>query len=342
MNKKEKELKKELIKRYSYLVSNLDIILLLYYKKYYFNIPKNIILMIEDMLLGDNDLEDSTAFKYFEELKKDKATMEKLQKMKISFEKNNSKLPEAIQTKLSVSKILELVYYRIDNQSNRLNVEAKKAIIDEYYRIFRYSNDGKVWHSGVRLKGKDLNNIKNGFFFSGPLGTEKVSFATYFGECSFKVPKESFPNDSENGVENSEFIQSVYEILVLNRIKSGNEFFLTEKEKQAIYLSIHNELPFDFSIKCESSNTFLNRPSESLPCGTKFRISEEEIFACQSPETLEYSFFYLCPICGYIIEINKKDLPLNFQEKIIQISTQDKNLVRKRQLLSELSALNNK
>lgn len=333
------EAKKELIYRYLYLFNNIDYILLPYYEKYYFKLPRNIILMLEEMLLGEKKLEETEAFKYYENLKSDENFLKKIQKIKKNLEKNNKDLPEIIQTKPNLEEVLSIIYSRIRNQISRGLADPKNYIIDEYFRIYRYSNDGKVWTSGKNLKSSDFKNCNGGVFFAYVGPTEKVEIDTAMGKISYNKPKEFVPSDIETGTEYNDFIDAIYNQMYKNKLKNGYYFLFTEKEKQEIYIRTHNELPFDFTLVCNQSDIDYDRPNGSEACGSKFIAKIDEIFYYLNPSTLEDSFYHLCPNCGYIVEIDKEKLSKSLQKKIKDKYFFDNDFFKAQLLKSELKIL---
>ena len=124
-----------------------------------------------------------------------------------------------------------------------------------------------------------------------------------------------------------------------------NFSLLTEQEKQYIYLTYHDELPWNLEKTCELEEqiiptmieTRLARPEHTMPCGETFYVNEEEIFV-NSRDVL-YRYYQLCPHCGYIVNIPKKILSDGIKIRIEERCLKDPNLFRKMYLYSELFSL---
>ena len=145
---------------------------------------------------------------------------------------------------------------------------------------------------------------------------------------------------SNHGVGFSKFI-SGFNVKKYKGAKSYVCFGLSEKDKQEIYLKLHDELPWDLKIECkmeELNGNYINdyrlkRPQDTKPCGCTFNVKEGQIFVSAQ------GFYHLCSQCGFIVKVPNNLLSENMQNRIKVRCNKDKNLFRKMELLSELQAL---
>lgn len=324
--------KQELVRRYKYLYENATLILapfmyksqpegFIYLK---INLLDDINFLFEEFLLSDKPMEKSSLYKMIERKKNEKEYLEKVKKgLELVEENNKDKIDEFQLTwfgiKLDLYQILKLVSKYIDEQSGDLdNKKNKLYVIDQYYRILRYNNDGKIYKSGRNLtldeswggiivepKRKPIREKKD-------IGVGKNSFITAIKTCQY------------------------HEI---------NWSIFTEREKQEIYLQYHDELPCDLKTTCTLEDQYietpidsrLTRPPHTNPCGNLFTIKEEDIFIDSDDEL--YRYYHLCPHCGYIVNIPKEILSEGIKQRIEDRCNQDNMLFRKYYLYSEQFSL---
>ena len=111
-------------------------------------------------------------------------------------------------------------------------------------------------------------------------------------------------------------------ILADKRLKHEyNNSLFSESDKQDIYLSLHDELPWNLSKLCEyeqvyypDQNIKISRPKGTKPCKELFQINEKDIFI--NKDDYLYRYFTLCPHCGFIVNIPKEILPSNIKKRI--------------------------
>lgn len=354
------QMKEELISRYKYIFENAMYILAPYmyeetqnelaernkrYKKkgyvrlisetpliYLKKIQPSLLLDLESFLLSDIPLEESKLYADLESKKQNADYLKKVKDGMRLIEKKNSKhsLPiyqELDLLKLDLWELLTILREFINEQSNDLkNKDKKLTALDEYFRINRYRNDGKLWTSGYLINFKDIKNYSN---FSAVLPNPN------------NERKPSRDKD-DIGLKESSFIK--YMSNQANHYDC-NFSILTEQEKQSIYLTFHDELPWDLEKTCEIEEEYiplmietrLARPEHTNPCGKTFQIKEEEIFF-DSKDKL-YRYYQLCPHCGYIVNIPKEILSEGIKDRIEARCQKDSNLFRKMYLYSELFSL---
>lgn len=232
---KKNQIKQEFIKRYIYLCDNAELILapsvldandlkIIYpdynWSKNYVTIEDlrpNILRYLEILLLDDKPLEENRGFKLFESFKETEvcdAEYLKIQTAKI-VAYNKIQAIKGLELKLNEIKILTQVYKYIKNQSfDIINKQRKLRVIDEYLRIARFKNDGKIWTSGYNYTSHDISQLKN---------------------FSYVFTRDLKPNREEIdiGVLSNKFIRYI----------SSKFMFLSEKEKQEIYLKYHDDDP---------------------------------------------------------------------------------------------------
>lgn len=344
MNKE--EAKKELIKRYKYIYENAHIILAPHmYKQtkdernklnkqfieeglidlvtdklsiYLKPLPDFMLLHLESFLLSDIKMEDSKLYKEVEYKKNSKEFMLLVKDgLKLVDEKNKDINNEALKLNVDSWQLLTVVYDFIKRQTGFISNKGKKLrALDEYFRINRYKNDGNLYTSGKNMNMKDINNSPN--------YSALVTYNRIIGR-----------NENDTGLEDGDFINIVSN--ESNHYKN-NLSILTEKEKQEIYLSYHDELPCDLETTCKPNkdNTAimdgeLTNLNNMEPCFLYFNIKEEEIFVDNDGK-----YYHLCPHCGYIVNIDEKLLSQSVKKKIDDRCKNDPQLFKKMYLYSKL------
>lgn len=340
------EAKKELVRRYKYLYENAQFILAPfmyeqseeefkktieddYVRKYiknpliYLKINRldNINSLFEEFLLSDKPMEKSLLYRLVENKKKDKEYLNKVNAgLKLLEKKNEDEHNEILKTRLSIWNILGSCAEYIEEQSgNLINKERKLQVIDQYYRILRYKNDGKTYISGRNLDLYDVNSISVNI----PTNKRKPS-----------------RDKKDIGVKDNSFIS----VISSSPCYENNLSIFSEGEKQQIYLQYHDELPCDLIKTCELEEDInfmdeprLKRPKNTEPCGEDFVVKEKEIFVNFSSHL--YRYFQLCPHCGYMVNIPKEILSDGIKQRIENRCNEDNKLFRKMVLYSELYSL---
>ena len=343
--------KQELVKRYRYLYENSYFILAPYmyeqsekeYKKMisefanvygreilnrpliYLNIHKldSVNLIFEEFLLSDKPMKESRLYQMVESNRDNKDYLEKVKKGLELLEKDNKNIDyEMLKTRFDLGKLLEKVTEYVEEQSGDLkNKKRKLCVLDEYYRIYRYRNNGKIYTSGRSLNLHDVSSIL------------------------IPIHEKALLRDKNDiGVKSNIFIQ------IINSIpyNEDNLSIFTENEKQEIYLDYHDELPCDLEIACaieeeyvqSEMETMLYRPENTEPCGENFIIKEEEIFVNSNVDL--YRYYQVCPYCGYMVNIPKEILSDGVKQRIEDRCSKDDKLFRKMFLYSELFSLDKK
>ncbi len=226
MNKLEK-FKDEFIKRYRYLEINKDFILSPIIPFIYLRFLKEEVLEnLEILLLENIDLENNKGYLFLENLKQDKKYMKEVKKGVLKKDRYNKKCKyiPVMQCKPNVLTILVHIYTYIENQKFDIeNKRRKLEVIDEYIRLAKYKNDGKIWSSGRYITGHDLLNMSSEWCATIP-GT---------------ILKE--PQRITNGVFNNEFINAFSN----TRSVLKDAYHFSELEKQNVYLEFHDEISCD-------------------------------------------------------------------------------------------------
>ena len=337
---KEKEAKQELVERYKYIYRNAMFILAPYmreqseeeFKKLnktfngiikkpaiFFDIDgKPIVSTLEKFLLSDVYYEESELYKYVESKKKDK---EYLEQVKIGLEllEKCNEGKEYFITKLDEFKILSTVYDYVQDQSGDLSNKSNKLrILDEYCKLSRYKNDGKIRFSGRNRSIEDCESVS----------------------INLNSPKPS-RDKNDVGVKSNTFIKGIIRL----PYNQNNRSIFTEIEKQDVYLLFHDELRRDLEIKCDTTSPstisgIRIRPEGTEPCDTRFYIREEDIFVKQDVNIFRY--YQVCPYCGYIVNIPNEILTNGVINRIEKRCEKDPNLFRKEYLYSELKQLDDR
>ncbi len=341
------EAKEELVRRYQYLYENAQFILAPFMyeqneeefkktleddfaRKYiknpliYLKINRldNINSLFEEFLLSDKPMEKSLLYRFVENKKKDKEYLNKVNAgLKLLEKKNKDEHNEILKTRLSIWNILDSCAEYIEEQSeNLINKERKLQVIDEYYRILRYKNDGKTYISGRNLDLYDVNSI------SVNIPTNKRK------PCRDK---------KDIGIKDNSFIS----VISSSPCYENNLSIFSEGEKQQIYLQYHDELPCDLLKTCELEEEYidfkietrLKRSENTKPCGKDFTVKEEKIFV--NPNGKLYRYYQICPHCGYMVNIPNEILSNGIKQRIENRCSKDNKLFRKICLYSELYSL---
>ena len=336
------QVKAEIIKRYKYLYENAEFILAPFmfeetqeeYKKriekynlensypmIYMEIEPIFYQLIEEFLFTEDPMEKSLLYLLNEDLKTDENHLELVKEgLKLVEKKNQNQ--KYFKEVLDINNLLHKYGRYLEEQSGDLeNKNRKLRILDEYFRLYRYQNNGKVYKSGKELSIEDCPS---------------VSVA-----LEFKKPSRS---KNDIGIENNKFIEAA----VNAPHYEYNRSIFTEEEKAEVYMCYHNTLPYELYKECELEEEYvktmidsrLQRPENTEPCHEMFRIDEKEIFV--NPEDKLYRYYQVCPHCGYIVNIPKEILSEGVKQRIEERCAKDQNLFRKNYLYSELFALDKK
>jgi len=336
--------KEELVKRYKYLYENASFILAPYMHKetqnelkarnetfgsnhttpiIYLNLKfyNRIVAIFEEFLLSDIKMEESYLYKMVEKNKNNKEYLEKV-KIGLALLSKNNEDEKYFKLKLDLYKILGKVRDYLEEQSGDLkNKEKKMSVLDEYYRILRYQNNGKIYTSGRNLNLHDCDSLI-------------ISLHEH-------IPSRL---STDIGVGRNKFIDAICNA----HHHTDNHSVFTEGEKQEVYLQYHDELPYDLMIKCcleeEYIKTIIDsrlvRPENTQACFEYFSVNEQEIFI--NPDDKLYRYYQLCPHCGYIVNIPKEILSDGIKKRIETRCMMDSKLFRKMYLYSELFSLDKK
>jgi len=282
-------------------------------------------VLIEKMMFSDDCLEDTELFKKVMEYKEDSIYLDFVHDG-LEIIKKGSLTTDITNVNDAVFNILKRVRGYIEGQEKGFNKTRKLTILDEYFRIVRYSNDGRVWTSGYELSGDDIKRNLNGSA-SDPFTDNRVEVTPV----------------SNRGVGFSKFI-SGFNVKKYKGAKGYVCFSLSEKDKQEIYLKLHDELPWDLEVECKIEEPELDsmidarlvRPESTSPCGLSFKIREGDIFVSRR------GYYHLCGECGFIVKLPPSLMSEGIKARIDERCSKDKNLFRKMELISELQALDDK
>ena len=340
--------KKELINRYKYLYENATFILAPFMyeqseeefrkladerlKRFndeplkkpliYLNINcfDNINSLFEEFLLSGKPMEESSLYQMVESKRNDKDYLDKVKKGLELLEKDNAdKKEEMFKSKLNIWKVLDKVSDYIDEQSSDLeNKKNKLYVIDQYYRILRYQNNGKTYKSGRNL-----------------------TLDESWGGICIEPKREPSREKNDIGVTKNKFINTI----ISAPYHDYNWSIFSESEKQEIYLQYHDELPWNLEITCRLEDSYpediednrLQRPNGTNCCNQVFYIDENKIFV--NPADDIYRYYQICPHCGYIVNIPKEILSDGIRARIERRYNQDPELFRLSFIQSEDQAI---
>ncbi len=303
--REETEEEKNIYKYLSSRVSSLD-----EYNKNEINLIDTYSLyMYESLLFEDSNMEDTEGYNYFENIINNDLNKIKSNNGLILRDKYNKTHSDKLI--FDVFNTLSKIYEYISKQQNEVDNKMKKlSIIDEYIRISKYSNDSNIWRGGYYL-----DNIDKSF--------NKVNFRYYIEGKDLTPNRESF----DVGIKNNPLINETYKLK------------FTEDEKKDIYFTIHDEIPYDKTIKCNYNGIHeIDRPYNSRPCNKSITLETKEIFS-QERET-DYVFLTLCRNCGFIAGVDTNIIPFSIQEEIIWKNKKDPSISEEAYLKSKLKALN--
>ena len=292
------------------------------------DLPVEILDTLEEFLLDDIPYDETLLYNYLEIQKEDYFFLKSVSEgIALSEEnlKHRKKIQFSSKSHLSLWNILEEVRHYIDEQQGDIkNKDDKIVVLDEYFRIFRYKNDGKIWTSGYKLNTID---------FSNNFVTDSYPLSVDFGRRRRKR--------TDIGVTRNSFIE--YFITNKKNIQTGS--WLTEKEKQNIYLCYHDELPCDLEIICDcdtKTESCVPRPNKTEPCKKSFTIKESDIMQkpiSYSQMLFDDKYYCVCPHCGYIVQISDKLLSTEIKNRIRERIIKDPFLFRRMCLYSELKQM---
>ena len=335
------EVKQELIKRYKFIYENALFILAPYmeementeYKEldaksfiYLKTLPNELLLLIESFLLSDIKMEESSLYRFIEIHKNDNEYLKQYKKGLELLERKNQRYEE-LKLNLDCFYLLKLLYEFISKQTGDIkNKNNKLLVIDEYIRINRYKNDGKIWTSGMYQTFNDIDNYTN----------------YNYSAIMLRNSKKFMRDKTDVGLKSSLFIKYVSN---MRNHYEYNYSILTEEEKQKIYLEYHDELPCDLQIKCDlevfdtsiQCEKRLIRPNNTKPCSEFFNIKEENIFVNWDSQLHRY--YQICPHCGFIVNIPDNILSEGIKKRVEKRCKKDPMLFRKMYLYSELYSL---
>lgn len=275
--------------------------------------------IFEEFLLDNKNIEDTELYKFVESKRDDKEYLEQVKQGLELLEIKNIGKTGILKENLDIWKILNATWDYVSEQSGDLkNKENKLSVLDEYYRIARYQNDGKIYTSGRNLNLHDVSSV------AVPL-----------------YKRETFREKKDIGILKNAFITTIFKATHYE----DNWSIFTENEKQQIYLDYHDELPCDLEIVCALEEEYIKtmietrlyRPENTESCGENFIIKEDEIFV--NPNDKLYRYYQLCPHCGFIVNIPKEILSDGIKQRIEERCSKDDKLFRKMFLYSELFSL---
>ncbi|MDD4624118.1 MAG: hypothetical protein PHX40_01975 [Bacilli bacterium] len=302
--REETEEEKNIYKYLSSKVSTIDE----YNKNELILIDNYSLYMLESLLFENNNTEDTEGYNYFENL-----INNELNKIKSKNGLNlKEKYNETHSNKLifDVFHTLSNIYENISRQQNEIDNKNKKlSIIDEYIRISKYSNDSDIWRGGYYL-----DNMDKSF--------NKLNFRYYTEGKDLSPNRASY----DVGIKNNNYINETYKLK------------FTEEEKKNIYFKIHDEIPYDKTIKCDYNGIYeIDRPLNSKPCKKTMTLSTKEIFSQERDN--DYVFLTLCKSCGFIAGVESKYIPNSLQEEIIWNNKKDPSINEEAYLKSQIKFL---
>ena len=261
--------------------------------------------IFEEGMLGYETLEDTTFYKEIEGLK---STL--LFKSLIEREKDLIIESRAFDNDFYFELVLRMLSAFIDVQSNSTLINNKYLEnISSNMMLPKLKREVLCRYYDIFSFINDPDKQReygNCFIYFKPARCTLVSYNEFIGAFSGGYKCRSFVSNNDNGPS-------------IKQIKD-------------IYFKYHDELPCDLEIECVSDED-VSKPNGTSSCGSKFNVREEDIFYING------SFYHLCGNCGYIVKVPSSLLKDVIKERIIKRCESDSLLIRKRELLSELTSL---
>ena len=183
-------------------------------------------------------------------------------------------------------KLLSIIRKFIVREKINYKEKIKKlSVIDEYFRIIRYQNNEFTYISGAELMPIDIRNhiiIRSGVIRNGVIDDKDINYS--------KLNHSGF----------MDFISN------MDNHYQDNMSILKEKEKQDIYLSFHDEIPWNMVNNCTKSDLFF---SDNY-CNKDFYLNEEDIFYFNG------NYYMMCPNCYNIVLINSNNISDSIKKRI--------------------------
>jgi len=268
--------------------------------------------VLEEFLLSDSNLEKTILYRYVNAVWSSSARMRGCKKKCFINSKNIgfSEYDEAVKF------ILDFTYSFIKSQ------QARKTYVYEKDSNGKYVPANSIVHGCKTVYDVDI--------------LEKLEVLDrYYDILSFVNRKDDklnlskgidyeMPKAKKTLVSYSPFIRTFASDLRTRGSVWENDRFLSLEQKKDIYFSFHDEIPFDYEVKCSSEE-----------CNNSYGFEEDDIFY------MDGSFKTICPCCG---SINQTKLPNiktrdKISERVINRAVDDTLLEDKIKLLSELTAL---
>ena len=286
------------------------------------NLDEYFLANLESFLLSDIEMENSDLYKVIESKKNDINELSRIKNV-ISLIGNqeintiDGRRYDFGSILLDDWDILLLTWSFIKSQDIRNKVVKKELdALDLYFVMARYTNDGKVWRGGrYRTPYDNYNGI-------------------HPKEKTHRIIEEAIPENSKrkSGIKPGVFINTISEY------KNEDLVFLDEEEKEKIYFSLHDEIPWNLEIECDTNSSELNSIEYSTPkCNKKIRVEEEKIFI--NPSSAQNKYLMLCPHCGRIVNVDESLLSDGVKLRIEKRCQKDPYLFRKMCLYSELQLI---
>lgn len=196
-----------------------------------------IVPVLEAFLLSDKRLEESILYRRIKTKLKDKEYISKvINGLALEEKKNSGKI--LYRSFINGLVILDMVWDYIMRQDiNSNNRRIKLYVLDQYYKLFRYRNNGITYKNGRDLDLRDRDSLMVGLN-NNAFHREQKEIGTFLNP--FIIAIANYPPHKEN------------------------ESIFTEEEKHRIYLMCHDELTRGFQKKIRTrnvSNQFTNKLS---------------------------------------------------------------------------------
>jgi len=305
-------------------------------RQIYIGIDKYLFSLIEHFMFfykngTDGRIENHPLYKKVRSLQNNKEYLEEV-KRGISILEKEKLEKNYLKINLSLFDLFVMIRGFIKGEHNS-SKSGKLDILDEYFRVSRYRNDGKSWISGFKLDSCDAKKNLNGSNID-PCGRRCYSVIDLQGSGCFNNPFIAGFRRSERIVgDNYEVVSGFFGKVNRKLVRYDLVYsHLSDEDILELYLRDHDELPWNLKVMCSDDSSF-ERPKGTKPCFRNLNVREENVFM------LGNYFYNMCPNCGYIVNVTDSLVNSKVRERIAMRCGDDIHNSKKNLLFSELISL---
>lgn len=213
----------------------------------------------------------------------------------------------------------------IENYFNKLNID---DFVFRKIQLMKEINRDYVINNFNEKEKESINNLINKGYIAFNLNENLI--ITQEGKLNYLINNNNHKYNKfiKECIEEDINLNDVYNYLINSKLDS-EEIFDSKKITKHNENNINsesnenvNKLKFKdnnifYYIKCEKGDSKLIRPENLKPCNKQFVINNSEIFAIKKYDN-KYSYYELCPYCGYIVKIPEEYISNNEKMNINQ------------------------